>query len=82
MPSFIALLRGVNVGGRNPIPMAELRALGSELGWANVQTYIQSGNVVFRTAGPTATLEGELERAIEGRSGLSVPVIVRAGTDR
>ena len=71
-----ALLRAVNVGGRK-LPMEELRALCGELGWKDVATYIQSGNVVFKAAGTPAALEARLEEAIVGEFGLEVPVIVR-----
>ena len=76
---FLALLRGINVGGNNKIPMAELRALSGEIGWKNAQTYIQSGNLIFEAAGTSAALEADLERAIERRFGLSIEVLVRAG---
>jgi uncharacterized protein (DUF1697 family) len=79
--TFIALLRGINVGGKNLLPMAELRALCAGLGWEGVQTYIQSGNVVFRARTPRATLEQALERAIARRFDLAIPVIVRAARD-
>lgn len=79
--THIALLRGINVTGRNKVPMAELRSLCEELGWTGVRTYIQSGNVVFTAAGPRAELETSLERAIEARFGLAIPVIVRAAKD-
>jgi uncharacterized protein (DUF1697 family) len=79
--TYIALLRGINVTGRNKVPMAELRSLCGELGWAGVRTYIQSGNVIFAAAGPRAEQETRLERAIETRFGLSIPVIVRAAKD-
>ncbi len=49
MKTIIALLRGINVGGHNKLPMKDLKALLAEIGLANVQTYIQSGNVVFQT---------------------------------
>ena len=52
----VALLRAVNVGGRK-LPMAELRALCAELGWTDVATYIQSGNVVFTADGADAAVE-------------------------
>ena len=45
---YLALLRGINVGGRNKVPMADLRETVEELGHADVATYIQSGNVLFR----------------------------------
>ncbi len=50
MPNFVALLRGINVGGKNLIPMAALRACFEEHGFDDVATYIQSGNVVFASA--------------------------------
>lgn len=81
MSTFIGLLRGINVGGHNKVPMAELRPLCAELGWGDVQTYIQSGNLVFTAGGAPAALETQLERAIERRFGLTVSVIVRAAKD-
>lgn len=77
----IALLRGINVSGRNKIAMAELRTLCAELGWGAVETYIQSGNVIFRADGPAAQLEVALEQAIARRFALSIPVVVRAAAD-
>ncbi len=76
--TFIALLRGINVGGRNMIPMPELRSLCAELGWQHVQSYIQSGNLVFQAQSTPTKLETELEHAIERRFGLSIQIIVRA----
>jgi len=75
--AFIALLRGINVGGHHKIPMAELRSVCARLGWVDVQTYIQSGNVVFTSVAKPALLEAELEKAIERRFKMSIPVIVR-----
>ena len=76
MARFVALLRAVNVGGRK-LPMAELRALCAELGWEEVETYIQSGNIVFSASGKPAALEQRLEKSIRERLGLDVPVMVR-----
>lgn len=76
--TFIALLRGINVSGRNMIPMPELRSVCGDLGWKDVQSYIQSGNLVFKAESTSAKLETELERAIERRFGLSISIIVRA----
>jgi len=76
MERKVALLRAVNVGGRK-LPMVDLRALCAELGWTDVATYIQSGNVVFRADGGPAALEKKLEAAIEARFGLAVPVVIR-----
>jgi len=77
MGRMVALLRAVNVGGRK-LPMADLRALCGELGWADVATYIQSGNVVFTASGNPEAIEKALEAAIAGRFDLVVPVIVRS----
>jgi len=79
MARSIALLRAVNVGGRK-LPMAELRALCAELGWADSETYIQSGNIVFRASGKAEALEAQLERAIRNRFGMDVPVMVRTAS--
>ena len=76
MGRHVALLRAVNVGGRK-LPMAELRALCAALGWEDVATYIQSGNIVFSAPGAGIALETQLERAIAERFGMEVPVIVR-----
>jgi len=80
MGRMVALLRAVNVGGRK-LPMAELRALCAELGWQDIATYIQSGNVVFTYTGKPAAIEDGLEDAIAKRFGLEVPVIVRTAAE-
>jgi uncharacterized protein (DUF1697 family) len=77
MGRMVALLRAVNVGGRK-LPMAGLRALCADLGWEDVATYIQSGNVVFTAPGKAGAIEAILEKAIEKQFGLDVPVIVRS----
>ena len=77
MGKLIALLRGINVAGANKVPMAELRTICEGLGWQNVETYIQSGNVVFQASGSAASSETALEKAIEAHLALSIPVIVR-----
>lgn len=78
-PTLIALLRGVNVGGRNRVPMAELRALCEALGWQDVATHVQSGNVVFRASGTPAKLSSALADVLREHLDLEVPVIVREG---
>lgn len=80
MTTFIALLRGINVGGHRPVPMAELRALCGGLGLAGAQTYIQSGNLVFAASGSARALESTLEQAIAERFGFAVDVLVRSAT--
>jgi uncharacterized protein (DUF1697 family) len=80
--TYVALLRGINVGGHSRIAMADLRALLAGLGYRDVRTHLQSGNVVFRA--PMAGTE-ELQEAIEARLAaeldLSVPVLVRTGEE-
>lgn len=78
--AYAALLRGINVSGRRPVPMAELRSLLADVGWNGVRTYIQSGNVVFTSAAPAAGLERQLEKVIEQQFGFSVPVVVRSAS--
>lgn len=77
MNEWIVLLRGINVGGRNPLPMAELRGLLEELGCEDVRTSIQSGNAVVRTGrtDPTA-LARELREGIETEHGFVPQVLV------
>ena len=81
MSGFVALLRGINVGGHRKVPMAELRELCEAIGWDEVRTYIQSGNVVFSAAGKGRAHEAALEQAIERRFGFPVDVIVRSGAE-
>ena len=77
MASHVALLRGINVGGRNKVPMADLREVVASLGHTGVTTYIQSGNVLFSTAETdTAKLAAELESAIAERFGIWASVVV------
>ena len=77
MASHVALLRGINVGGRNKVPMAELREVVTSLGHTGVSTYIQSGNVLFTTPeADTAKLASDLEAAITGAFGLWSSVVV------
>ena len=73
----VSLLRGINVGGHNLISMARLRALYATLGCADVETYLQSGNVVFRRDHDAAGVGGRVERAIKHELGLDVRVIDR-----
>jgi uncharacterized protein (DUF1697 family) len=77
MATHVALLRGINVGGRNKVPMAELREVVTSLGHTGVTTYIQSGNVLFSTAeDDNAKLASALEAAITEAFGLRSSVVV------
>ncbi len=73
---YVALLRGVNVGGKNKIAMAALRSMFEAAGHTDVATYIQSGNVVFRTASAGKTIAPAIEAAIVAETGLRISVIV------
>lgn len=78
MPKYIALLRGINVSGTKKILMKDLKLLFAKLGFKEVVTYIQSGNVVFTTkAAPSNSLEEMISSAIQKGYGYDVPVIVR-----
>jgi uncharacterized protein (DUF1697 family) len=73
----IALLRGINIGPRQRVSMPELRALIERLGHTDVETLVQSGNVVFSARAKPATLESQLEQAIEEELGVDPKVVVR-----
>ena len=73
----IALLRGINIGPRQRVKMPELRALIERLGHTNVETLVQSGNVVFTSRAAPKTLEKQLEEAIEKELGVDPKVVVR-----
>lgn len=82
MNRYISILRGINVGGRKKIKMADLRALYEQLGFQDVVTYIQSGNVAFKTAVNQETeLITMIEQAIEAEYGFQVPVQVRTNEE-
>jgi uncharacterized protein (DUF1697 family) len=79
MQDWVALLRGVNVGGGNKVPVADLRRLAGGLGWTGVRTYVASGNLVFRAEGEAATLADVLRAAMRDGIGVDVPVVVLSG---
>lgn len=82
MARTIALLRGINVGGRNKLPMADLKAHCSKLGATDIETYIQSGNVVF-SAPEIEPLKftNDLSKAIEVAHGFAPAILVIAAKD-
>jgi uncharacterized protein (DUF1697 family) len=76
--TFVALLRGINVGGRALVPMPELKSLFASMGLEEVSTYIQSGNVVFRSAaGDEQDVADEIEERIAEAFGVSTTVLLR-----
>ena len=82
MPRFVALLRGVNVGGNKRVPMAELRVALEALGYTNVRTLLNSGNAVFdSTIRVSATHESRINAAILEAMQIDVPVIVKSAKE-
>jgi uncharacterized protein (DUF1697 family) len=81
MARRIVLLRGINIGSRNRIAMAELRDMLTDAGYDGVRTYLQSGNVVLSSAASPGKLGGEVERLIADRFGLEIDVVVRTGDE-
>ena len=77
MPRRIALLRGINLGARNRIAMPALRDALTEAGFADVRTYVQSGNVVLETRLKPASVEARIEQAIADRFALEIDVVAR-----
>ncbi|HRH42059.1 MAG TPA: DUF1697 domain-containing protein [Pyrinomonadaceae bacterium] len=76
---YVALLRGINVGGKNKVKMETLRAVCAAMGFENVKTYINSGNVIFETAETDdKTLAERIEKGIEQEFLLKIKVMVRS----
>lgn len=82
MPTYISLLRGINVGGNNKIKMAELKAMYESLDFKNVQTYIQSGNVVFESKKKSQQkLEALISEKIKETFGHDIAILIRTKKD-
>lgn len=83
MSRYIVLLRGINVGSSRKVPMAELKVLCETLGLKNLQTYIQSGNLVFELASPEPIreLEERLQQAFTNTFGFEIPVLIRTSEE-
>ncbi|NHN57012.1 DUF1697 domain-containing protein [Calidifontibacter sp. DB0510] len=77
MPTHVVLLRGVNLGARNKVPMARLRELLTELGYAEVRTFLQSGNVLLSSRRSGSRVAADVRAAIAGEWSLDIPVITR-----
>src|SRR5262245_34486858 len=78
MPVYIALLRAVNVGGTGKLPMSELTAICRAAGFSHVQTYIASGNVVFRARASATKVKSALEQRLQRLAGKPIGVVVRS----
>jgi uncharacterized protein (DUF1697 family) len=82
MPRFVVLLRGVNVGKGNRVPMAEFRQILDALGYSRVQTLLNSGNAVCSSAGRSSLKHSiTITRAMQNSLGVSVPVVVKSSED-
>ena len=81
MESYVALLRAVNVGGTGKLPMSDLKSMCEELCLANVQTYIASGNLVFKSKLNAAKLQAILEKRLETYAGKAVGVHIRTAAE-
>jgi uncharacterized protein (DUF1697 family) len=79
--SYVALLRAVNVGGTSKLPMAELRAMCEQAGFAGVRTYIASGNALFRSALAEHEVVAALESRLAAYAGKPVGVLVRTAAE-
>lgn len=79
----IVLLRGINVGGKNKLPMADLRAIVAEAGYDDPVTYLQSGNLILRgvASSRTSKVAGAVHDAIEAATGLDIAIITRTATE-
>ena len=76
---YVAFLRGINVGGKNKVKMETLREICAGIGFENVKTYINSGNIIFETAQSDDKIIAEkIEKAIEDEFGLNIRTIVRS----
>ena len=81
MTTYIALLRAVNVGGSGKLPMADLRAMAVALGFAEVRTFIASGNLLFESPLSEADVKAKLEARLAAYAGKPVPVFVRTAAE-
>ena len=81
MAPIIVLLRGINLGARNRVPMAGLRELCAELGYPDARTLLQSGNVVLDTKDAPAKVARALEKGVAERFGVQADVMVRTGRE-
>ncbi|WP_373048532.1 DUF1697 domain-containing protein [Vulgatibacter sp.] len=81
MARYALLLRGVNVGAKSSLPMAELRAMLERLGCTAVQTYVQSGNAVLETSRSPAALASAIEAELQSFMGRPVPITLRTGAE-
>lgn len=81
MPTYVALLRGINLASRRRVAMADLRGWLTVLGYTDVRTLSQSGNAVFRTAKRPAAVRTEVEVALAAGAGFSIDCVIRTAAE-
>ena len=81
MTSYVALLRAMNVAGTGKLPMVELRRIGEQCGFANVRTFIASGNLLFESGLAEGEVQSRIEAKLEAFFGKAVPVFVRTAAE-
>lgn len=81
MTTYVALLRGINVGGNTRLRMADLTALLHDLGYRDIRTYLQSGNAIFEAQGQPAEITAAIEKGLAERFGLTIRVMLRTKAD-
>lgn len=81
MNAYVALLRGINVGGQSSIDMKALKRLFESLGFLKVKTYINSGNVLFQSDTEASILKPLIEKAIQDHFGMTIPTILRSAQE-
>jgi len=75
---YVALLRGINVGGNNKVEMSKLKKIFEQVGCEDVVTYLNTGNVIFKPSLDSSNLQSKLETAIEAEFGLSIKVLLKS----
>ncbi len=78
MSTYVALLRGINVGGNNKVEMPKLKKVFESLGFSDVSTYINTGNVIFSTdVSDTREIEQQIEKALKKTFGFEIKIVIR-----
>lgn len=81
MNTYVAFLRGINVGGKTMVSMKDLTAICTNIGFEKVRTYLNSGNVIFQSPLPEPELRKVLETALSGKTGKEIRVVIRSPRD-
>ena len=81
MQTWVAFLRGINVGGNTMVSMKELAAICTHMGFLDVQTYLNSGNIIFKSPLPEAELQKALEQELSEKTGKDIRVVIRSSGD-